>query len=196
MRITACLLAALFAAPATGLAQDAIEWSLQRRLTRNDFKGRVPATAPNASMSSIKIDASWECEGGALVASARATFEPSRSWWRNAGGVWGSAGERMSSSQAQQEARRSALQRDTQLLEHEQLHFDIAEVVVRTIRARFAGFKNACAEAGGIDQIHQMVVQADRELQEEQQRYDRETGHGVNARAQEQWKLKIRKALN
>ena len=110
--------------------------------------------------------------------------------------MWGSAGERASSSQAQQEARRSALQRDMQLLEHEQLHFDIAEVAVRKIRARFADFKNACAEPGGTEPIQQMVVEADRELQEEQQRYDRETGHGINARAQEQWRRRIRALLN
>ena len=176
MRITACLLALLLRRAATGLAQEPIEWSVERRLTKADFKGRVPAGAPNASMSAISIDASWECEGGALVASVRATFDPSRSWWRScAGGVWGSAGERTSSSQAQQEARRNTLQRDMQLLEHEQLHFDIAEVTVRKIKARFADFKNACAEAGGTDPIQQMVVEADRELQEEQQRYDRET---------------------
>ena len=197
MRITACLLAVLCAAPGAGLAQEAIGWSIERRLTKGDFKGRVPAGAPNASMSSISIDASWECERGALVAAARATFDPSRSWWRNAGGsVWGSAGERTSSSQAQQEARRSGLQRDMQLLEHEQLHFDIAEAVVRKIKGRFAGFKNACAEAGGTDQIRQMVLEADRELQEEQQRYDRETSHGINVRAQEQWKRRIQALLN
>lgn len=102
----------------------------------------------------------------------------------------------MSSSQAQQEARRSALQRDMQLLDHEQLHFDIAEVVVRKIKARLAGFKGACAEPGGTDAIQRMVAEADLELQEEQQRYDRETGHGVNARAQEQWKRRILALLN
>lgn len=102
----------------------------------------------------------------------------------------------MSSSQAQQEARRNSLMRDSQLLEHEQLHFDIAEAAVRKIAARFAEFKAACATPGGTDAIQQMVVQADRELQEEHQRYDRETAHGINARAQDQWTLKIRKALN
>ncbi len=196
MRITAWLLAVLCVAPATVIAQDAIEWSRERRLTKSDFKGRIPAAASNASMSSISIDASWECVGGELVAAARATFEPSRSWWRGAGGsVWGSPGERFSSSQAQLDARRGTLQRDIQLLEHEQLHFDIAEVVVRTIRARFAGFKNACAEPGGTDEIQPVVVEADRELQEEQQRYDRETGHGTNARAQEEWRRRIQALL-
>ena len=196
MRITVCLLA-VFCAAATGLAQEAIGWSLERRLTKADFKGRVPPAAPDASMSSINIDTSWECEDGALVATVRATFDPLQSWWRNApGSVWATAGERMSSSQVQQEARRRASQRDVQLLEHEQLHFDIAEVTARKITARFAGFRNACAEPGGTDPIQQMVVQADRELQEEQQRYDRETAHGINARAQEQWKRRIRSLLN
>ncbi len=148
-------------------------------------------------MSAISIDTSWECNGGALVASARAAFDPSRSWWRNAqGGVWGGAGERMSSSQAQQAARQNALARDSQLLEHEQIHFDIAEVAVRKIRARFADFKDACAEPGGTDAIHEMIVQADRELQDDQQRYDRETGHGTNARVQDQWKRRITALLN
>jgi hypothetical protein len=197
MRIAACLLALVCAVPAAALAQGPIAWSAERRLTKTDFRGRVPAAAPSASLSAISIDAAWECEGGALVSSARATFEPSRSWWRNSqGGVWAGAAERTSSSQAQQEARRSVLQREMQLLEHEQLHFDIAEVTARKIAARFADFKSACGEAGGTDRIQEMVVQADRELQQEQQRYDRETAHGTNARAQEQWKLKIRKALN
>ena len=197
MRIALWLLALVCALPATGLAQEPIAWSAERTLTKADFRGRVPATAPSASMSALSIDAAWECEAGALVSSVRATFDPSKSWWRNAqGGVWDGVAERASSSQAQQGARRNSMQRDMQLLEHEQLHFDLVEVAVRKIAARFADFKNACAEAGGTDPIQQMVVQVDRELQEEQQRYDRETAHGTNARAQDQWKLKIRKALN
>jgi hypothetical protein len=196
MRIAACLLALVCAVPASGLAQEPIAWSAERRLTKADFQGRVPATASSASMSAISIDAEWECEGGALVSSVRAAFDPEKSWWRNAqGGVWGGVAGRTSSSEAQQGARRNSMQRDMQLLEHEQLHFDLAELTSRKIAARFADFKTACAEGGDTDPIHAMVVQADRELQEEQQRYDRETGHGTNVRAQDQWKIKIRKAL-
>lgn len=197
MRIAACLFALASVVPASAFAQGPIAWSAERKLTKADFRGRVPATVSSASMSAISIDAAWECEGGALVSSVRATFEPSRSWWRTAqGGVWGGAGERMNSSQAQQEARRNSLQRDSQLLEHEQLHFDIAEATARKIAARFAEFKAACATPGGTDPIQQMVAQADREMQEEQQRYDRETAHGIDARAQDQWTRRVRKALN
>lgn len=197
MRITVCLSAVLCAAAAIGLAQEPIEWSVERKLTKGDFKGRAPVAAPNASMSAISIETSWECEAGVLVTSARATFDPSRSWWRNSqGSVWGDAGERMSSTQAQQTARRNVLQRDAQLLEHEQIHFDIAEVTVRKIKTRFAEFKNACADADGTEPIQQMVSEIDRELEEEQQRYDRETAHGINERAQEQWRRRVRAMLN
>ena len=196
MRTTACLLAIACAA-ATGHAQSVIEWSPERRLVKTDFKARVPASAPNASMSAITLETSWECQAGALVSSARATFDPSRSWWRNAqGSVWSTAAERTTSTEAQAMARRSTLQRDMQLLDHEQLHFDIAEVAVRKIRARFAGFSSICADPGGADPIHQMIVQADRELHEEQQRYDRETRHGIDERAQDAWKRRIRAQLN
>jgi hypothetical protein len=41
-----------------------------------------------------------------------------------------------------------------------------------------------------------MVQEVDRELQEEQSRYDRETSHGANMRAQDQWKRRIRALLN
>jgi hypothetical protein len=196
MRILACLLAVLCGF-SVGLAQEAIEWSLERRLARDDFRGRVPAGAQNAALSWLNIDAFWECQDAILVASARATFDPSRSWWRSTHGrVWGPAGERMSSGRAQVEARRSVVQRDSQLLEHEQLHFDLAEAVARKIRMRFNDFRNACSEAGGTDPIREIVEQADRELHEEQQRYDRETSHGLNARAQDQWKRRIRTMLN
>ena len=196
MRITACLLTFVFAA-GTALAQESIAWSPTRRLMKDDFKGRVPANAPSASMSWINIETEWQCEAGAFVATARALFDPGRSWWRNTrGNVWSGVGERMSSSQAQQQARLSATQLDLQLLEHEQLHFDLAEVTVRKIKARFLAFKNACAEPGGTDPIQQIVADADRELQEEQQRYDRETAHGIDARVQERWKRRIGALLN
>ena len=195
MRITACLLAALFAAPAV-LAQETIEWSAGQRLARSDFRGRVPAGAQHASLSWINIDAEWGCETAGLVTSVRAAFDPSRSWWRSPGGsVWGSGGERTSSSRAQQDARRSVVDRDMQLLEHEQLHFDIAEVAARKIRARFEALKDACGDPGGTGALQQVVADADRDLQEEQQRYDRETSHGVDARAQDQWKRRIRALL-
>ena len=192
MRIITCLVLVLCGAPAAH-AQAPLEWSPERRLTKADFQGRTPPQAVNASLSYLHIEASWECVIGELFATARATFDPSRSWWRTMyGNVWGSAGDRTSASRTQMAARRNVMVLDAQLLDHEQLHFDIAELAARRMRARFEGLREACAEPDGTGKIQAMVQEVDRELQEEQSRYDRETSHGANMRAQDQWKRRIR----
>ena len=191
----ACLVVVLFGAPAAH-AQAPIEWSAGRRLTKADFQGRTPPQAVNASLSYLHIEASWECVIGELFATARATFDPSRSWWRTTyGNVWGSAGDRTSASRTQTSARRNVMVLDAQLLEHEQLHFDIAELAARRLRTRFEDFKDGCAEPGGVESIQAMVVEIDRELQEEQSRYDRETNHGADARTQDRWRRRVQGLL-
>ena len=174
MRIAACALVLVCAATAC-LAQEAIVWSLERRLKKEDFNGRVPAGASTASMSWIHIETEWECKDGRFTATARATFDPTQSWFRRS---------------------QSPMQLDIQLLEHEQIHFDIAEVAVRKIRASFPTFTSACTEAGGTEPIQHLIARADRDLQHEQERYDRETAHGVNGRVQAQWKRRIQALLN
>ena len=64
-------------------------------------------------------------------------------------------------------------------------------MAVRKIRASIQTFTSACTEAGGTEPIQDVIARADRDLQEEQERYDRETAHGVNARVQAQWKRRI-----
>ncbi len=195
MRIIACLVGVVCAASVAS-AQVPIEWSAERKLTKADFQGRTPPQSVNASLSWLHIEASWECVIGDLFATAKATFDPSRSWWRTVyGNIWGNAGERTSATRAQAEARRNVMLLDAQLLEHEQLHFDIAELTARKIRKRFDDLKDACAEPGGTEPIQAMVIEMDRELKEEQARYDRETSHGANPRVQDQWLRRIRAQL-
>jgi Bacterial protein of unknown function (DUF922) len=176
-------------------AQNVIEWSSDRPLSKEDFKGRVPPSAPNASLSWLNIDASWECEAGELIAAARATFDPSRSWWRTPqGNVWETAERTSGVNRTHVDARRSLLQREMQLLEHEQLHFDLTELAARRIRKRFVDVKDACAER--TDDLRDAIADIDRALQTQQSLYDRETAHGTNAAAQDQWKRRIRKELD
>jgi hypothetical protein len=88
------------------------------------------------------------------------------------------------------------MQRDMQLLEHEQLHFDIAELAVRKIRKRFDEMTNSCTDPGGTESLQHTITEIDRDLQEEQRHYDRETSHGTNAAAQDRWKRAIRRRLD
>jgi hypothetical protein len=193
MRIAPWLAVALCAAAVT--AQSVIEWSNERRLSKDDFRGRVPINAASTSMSWLNIDVSWECEAGELFGTARATFDPERSWWRIAqGNIWES-GRASSVGRARAEARRSVVERDIQLLEHEQLHFDMAELAARRIRKRFADSKDVCDDPDRREELRHAIAEIDRELGEEQSRYDRETGHGTNPGAQDQWRRRIRKQL-
>lgn len=197
MRIALCLVAFVCAAP-QAVAQEMIEWSSEKRLAVADFKGRVPVNTAATSLSWLNIDAAWECEAGELFATVRATFDPSRSWWRSASAnIWEGVGDRAGGvSRTHIDARRGVVQRDMQLLEHEQLHFDLAEIAARRIRKRFDETKGACADPGGTEEFQHVVAQTDRELQDEQREYDRETRHGTNAAAQDQWRRKIRQQLD
>jgi len=158
-------------------AQAIIEWSSDRRLTKADFRGRVPRAAPMASLSAVGLELEWRCEGEELLGMVRATFDPGRSWWRS-----GDASGRGHGA-------------DLQLLEHEQLHFDLAQVAAQTLQGRFESLKSACARPDGRLEVESAVADVDRELQEQQSRYDRETAHGLNAAAQDRWTKAVRRQL-
>ena len=196
MRIAPWVIAALCAAPPAH-AQGLIEWSIERRLSRDDFKGRVPSAAQNTSLSWLNVEASWACDGDKLTGTARAFFDPARSWWRVAqGNIWEGVGERSGGvSRTHVDVRRSAAQRDVQLLEHEQVHFDLTEIAARKVRSRFEELADSCGSPGATEGLQDDLAQIDRDLQDEQRRYDRETNHGLNAVAQDRWKLMIRQQL-
>ena len=176
MRIAVSGAAALCAATVHA-AQSVIEWSSERRLTKDDFRARVPRLASMASLSAVGLEVEWRCEGDALVGSVRATFDPERSWWR-AGDATG-----------------RGYRDDARLLEHEQVHFDLAQMAAQQLQSRFEAMKRACGEPDGRLDVESAIADVDRELQEQQNRYDRETGHGLNAAVQERWTRTVRRQL-
>ena len=161
-------------------------------------RAAFPPNAPNTSLSWLNIDASWECEAGELFGTARATFDPARSWWRTAqGNIWEGAAERTSGvNRTHVDARRSvrsarptaAGARAAALRSHRARRAANQKTVRRSRRtpAAIRAGRTVCRHA---------IAQIDRELQEEQRRYDRETSHGTNPVAQDQWKRRIRKQL-
>ena len=125
--------------------------------------------------------------GSALLATARATFDPARSWWRTTtGSVWARVDPGSGADRDHRPTRGAARRaRDRQLLEHEQLHFDLDRG--RRPNGSAAGStscKGACSDPDGEAALHEEVVKADRDLQQEQARFDAETGHGANGLVQ------------
>ena len=161
-----------------------VDWSKGRKLARADFKGAVPTAGGLAAQSAIAIKGSWECESDRFSASILAVFDPARSWW---GGP--------SLSRFQMWSTVSANDRDRQLLQHEQTHFDVAETVARKIRSYLASLTEICTRPNGMVPLRAVVEDFQRDLDKEQERYDRETQFGTNADAQMRWTYNTLKAL-
>lgn len=73
------------------------------------------------------------------------------------------------------------------LLAHEQLHFDLCEVYARKLRKELAA--NPSLDP------RDAFVQTYKLYKETQWLYDEETSHGLEPKAQEEWKAKIEKGL-
>lgn len=175
-------------------AAEPIEWSKDFKLTQREFRNKVPPASTDTAHSWVGLDVAWECREGQARSHARAIFDPEQSWWRgDVSSIWGGIDAGLSRSQL--ENRRTAAERDDDLLRHEQLHFDLTEVAARKIRAQLAGLARICATAGSTSGIDKATAEIERQWTDEQVRYDKDTDHGANRVTQRQWELRVRRAL-
>jgi hypothetical protein len=171
----------------SGQPAEPIEWSNVRKLRKSDFKGIGAMQSQVAARSFISIQASWSCDGDRLDAKIRALFDPSRSTWSGPSAAVGDA-------TSSRPTRVSNLTSE-QLLEHEQTHFDIAEIFARKIREHLSQITDACTRRGGTVPLAAIVEEYQSELDDQQARYDRQTGFGTDPRTQWEWTSRTRRAL-
>ena len=141
----------------------AISWSATRPLTLADFLGRPAAGEPLAALSATDIRAGAACRDYVFSGTVKATFDPNTSWLRDAKGA------------------------TPMLLRHEQLHFDLTEVYARLLRQKLVAFqaKANCEKLQpAFDNLTKPLYTA---WNREQNRYDQETNHGLNAVRQVYW---------
>ncbi|HEX5069479.1 MAG TPA: DUF922 domain-containing protein [Vicinamibacterales bacterium] len=149
-----------------------LPWS-SRRLNWSDYRGTPDMSAEAAAMTVYQIDYAEECHGDSFSFSVVSRFQPERSWVRP--------------------AVLAAPARAAQLLDHEQLHFDLSEVHARQLRQWLAGLAHPCdmttaqREKGLQDRVRDNAAT--------QLRYDRETDFGRDARAQARWLADTTRAL-
>lgn len=79
--------------------------------------------------------------------------------------------------------------RTASTLRHEQIHFDITRLVVEKFKARL--LKADLTIEDYDSEIQYQFLEAFREMNTDQERYDGETGHGLNASEQAAWDRKI-----
>jgi hypothetical protein len=159
-------------------------WSAERPLTWADFQGIPDPESPSQSAAtSISLTYNiprieYGRSGGghcawpyAAAVQVQCTMNPLKSWVRPA-------------------------ERTAALLNHEQRHFDIAQVYSRKIRsaivaARGEGSSQAAAHNALGSQLTLIWQQHIDRLQAVNDQYDAETSHGTNAGAQAQWDQRI-----
>ncbi|HEV7380863.1 MAG TPA: hypothetical protein VGN64_13780 [Dyadobacter sp.] len=79
--------------------------------------------------------------------------------------------------------------RTASTLRHEQLHFDVTRIVVERFRKNLIKAELSIEDFDS--EIQYQFLETYREMNREQEAYDGETGHGLNASAQAEWDRKI-----
>jgi predicted secreted Zn-dependent protease len=79
------------------------------------------------------------------------------------------------------------------ILRHEQTHFDITEVYARRIRRHLSTMTGPCGR--GESELQSITRRLVSEEKQAQQRYDRETNHGLIATRQAEWNANVANML-
>lgn len=158
--------------PATASAGDmngAFAWSGDRLLQWSDFLGRADMMSDAAALTSYVLSFETHCAGDRFSFHVESRFLPGRSWVKSS----------------------HLLQKASDLtLQHERTHFDLSEVQARRARQSLVALPSPCAlDDQARDALMTPFVRDDAGLQE---RYDRETAHGTNARRQAEWNEQVR----
>ena len=142
-----------------------IEWSPSRPLTWNDFQAPPQPSGREAALSEVGQISGSGCDGNLFQYGVIAAFIPRESWVRPE-----VVGNQMQSAVA---------------LAHEQVHFNISEIISRELRRTYMTVDHPCKMTDA--QRDALGAAAFDEERVTQQKYDDETMHGLNAEAQQKW---------
>lgn len=148
--------------------EDKIIWSEARPLTWDDFKGETQDIAHSVAETNAGFKASWHFINNykKLEFKVYAYFIPSKSWFEKEHGT-------------------------DYVLNHEQRHFDIAEIFARKLRRRFTAIRSGDISTLNNKKLSAIYKEVFAEYDRFQQLYDEETESGVNEEVQEKWNQRI-----
>lgn len=146
--------------------EDRIEWSATRKLTWDDFKGAPDPSSPNAALTNSTINIEYGYDKSGLKHLIRCGFNKSKSWVKT---------------------------KNDYILNHEQLHFDIAEVHARMLHKEIKEYRfNSRTVDADISAIYNRIVKAHTNTQRQ---YDLETHHSLDTAKQQEWNGRVEAML-
>lgn len=140
-----------------------IPWTVQKRLSWNDFAGNPSADNPHHALTTTNMELKVKCENNKIKFKVEAVFDPKQSWTRNT---------------------TSAL-----LLAHEQLHFDLTELHARQLRKTLSQLPTDCSSSAV--ELNNYANQAFENWHKEQDLYDLESRHGLHKQKQQEWAASV-----
>jgi hypothetical protein len=169
MKRIGLILLIFFAANVCSAQGDKIPWREGTKLKWTDFTGPPDHSSEHDAITRYLFDYNYKWDGGGnITVNINCFFEKNRSW------------------------RKIEKKLTPELLVHEQMHFDIAELFARKMRKAFAEYTathksgpNTKAEISKI--FHDMNT----ETQKYQDLYDAETDHSRIAEKQLEWNRKL-----
>lgn len=139
-----------------------IPWSETRKLSWDDFKARPDAASANAAMTNSIINIEFNFDETSLDYTISCRFDKNRSWVKV---------------------------RTAPVLQHEQGHFDIAEIYARKLAKEMKSYRfNPGTVQTDVNNIYDRIMAV---YQKQQQQYDQETDFSRNREKQAQWLTKI-----
>lgn len=139
-----------------------IPWSETRKLSWDDFKARPDAASTNAAMTNSIINIEFNFDDTSLDYSISCRFDKNRSWVKV---------------------------RTVPVLQHEQGHFDIAEIFARKLAKEMKAYRfNAATVQNDVNNIYDRIMAV---YQKHQQQYDQESDFSRNKDKQAEWLSKI-----
>lgn len=149
-----------------------ILYNLYRPLKIADFHGVQGGTDDNIAASYVGIGMKYSSESMngqvTIKVSISANFDKTRSWCKEAG-------------------------RDANTLAHEQIHFDISALKACELLEKIRKF--SFSPANYEKELDRLQDQAQKEMEQVENDYDRETRHGTIATEQVKWRNDIKKQL-
>lgn len=150
---------------------DIIIWSDTTKLTWADFtKIDKKPGLPGEAGTTVKFHYKDTCINGRITVLLYTWFSRSKSWVLKT-----SVGNK-------------------ELLEHEQLHFDLIELFARMCRFKIALLEKTCT-VDNHEAIMNAIAEFDKKQKEANLKYDKETEHYKNKAKQKEWKEKIEREM-
>ncbi|MBL7741946.1 MAG: DUF922 domain-containing protein [Chitinophagaceae bacterium] len=147
--------------------EELIDWKAGQKLSWSDYKGNPDPDSDAAALTATYLGIEYDISEKGLSWKIQCRFSKTRSWGRS---------------------------RTDHILQHEQGHFDIAEIFARKLNKKMSEYKfDKNSYQKDLRKIYESITTEKEKFQDQ---YDKESDHSRNKEKQAEWTKKIAEMLS